>query len=300
MIVQTTALNKSFQNKQALYDISLQINKRDIFGIVGPDGSGKTTLIRTILGLYLPDSGEIQLFGQANIESCKNRLGYVPQEFSLNADMTVWENIALFAELQGVSDFAIRAEKLLEIVWLSSFKDRLASNLSGGMKQKLALICSIIHNPELLVLDEPTTGVDPVSRREFWQMLYRLNKEGMTILVSTSYMDEVELCHKIAFLQSGKFRAVGTPFELLQSYPYDLYAIKGDNMRAKIGVIYKLPASTLYFKGDLLIAAFNSEVQKEQFLLLLKQKRLQNITISKINPSLEDLFCSLSESEKQI
>lgn len=299
MIIKISALNKSFKEKQVLHDISLKINKGDIFGLVGPDGAGKTTFIRTILGLYLPDNGEIQLFGSSDIEQAKSNLGYVPQEFSLNTDMTVWENIALFAELQNIKDFSARAEKLLKMVWLLDFKDRLAGNLSGGMKQKLALICGIIHNPELLVLDEPTTGVDPVSRREFWQMLYRLNKEGLTILISTPYMDEVELCTKIAFLHLGKVRALGSPTELLNKYPYLLYCIKGENIRAKIDKLYGLPAHTLYLKGDYLIAAFTNEEEKEAFMPKLEQTGLENFSVEQIPPSLEDLFGSLSESEQQ-
>lgn len=296
MIISTKNLNKSFAANHVLHDISLDINKGKIFGLVGPDGAGKTTFIRTILDLYRPDTGTVELFGQSDPEQAKGRLGYVPQEFSLNTDMTVWENIALFAELQGMTSFTDRAEQLLQMVWMSNFKDRLAGNLSGGMKQKLALICGIIHNPELLVLDEPTTGVDPVSRREFWQMLYRLNKQGLTILVSTPYMDEVELCTQLAFLHLGKVRAFGSPEQLLAAYPYKLVSVSAPNIRTKINELYSLPAHSIYLKGEKLIACFSENNDLREFEQQLFKIGLQNIQIKETLPSLEDLFSTLSES----
>lgn len=211
-------LQKNFDGVAALRAVSLTVKEGEIFGLLGPDGAGKTTLMRIILGIMAGWQGNMEILGASNISQCKNKIGYIPQKFSLYTDLTVWENISLLSALYGADKKTTHAkgEEVLKFTNLLRFKDRLAGNLSGGMKQKLALASGLLHKPQILFLDEPTTGVDPVSRREFWQILYRLNREGTTIFVSTPYMDEAELCSKIAFLHEGIIVASGTPSELRQ------------------------------------------------------------------------------------
>ena len=201
-------LTKSFGTITAVNQVELQVNRNEIFGVVGPDGAGKTTLLRMICGLIEPNQGQVILFGQESpSDRERSRLGYMPQRFSLYGDLTVMENINFFGGLYSLKKATIRkrAEEILSITNMQDFTDRLADNLSGGMKQKLALTCALITRPELLVLDEPTYGVDPESRKEFWKILYRLNREGVTVMVSTPYMDEAELCHRVAIMNEGRW-----------------------------------------------------------------------------------------------
>lgn len=300
MILETIELKKFFHKAPILKGISLKVKRGEIFGIVGPDGAGKTTFIRSVLGLYRPESGYIRLFGGLGLECAKKRIGYVPQQFSLNADMTVWENIALFSRLYGLPDtvWPARAEKLLAAVWLDDFKTRLAGDLSGGMKQKLALVSGVIHEPQALFLDEPTTGVDPVSRREFWQMLYRLNRSGLTVIVSTPYMDEVELCTRIAFFNSGKISFTGAPAELLAEYPCELFAVRADNLRLILGKTGKLPVQSAYLRGSSLnVALCDSKREMPLLEAALTAAGIGAFTITPIQPSLDDLFSFLSARE---
>lgn len=302
MIIQTQDLSKSFDSNHALHNISLEVNAGEIFGLVGPDGAGKTTFIRTILGLYLPDSGTSSLMGESIPEKVKPRIGYVPQQFSLSQDMTVWENLALFGSLYGIAGslFEERAEELLKMVWMEKFKDRLAGNLSGGMKQKLALAAGLLHHPELLILDEPTTGVDPVSRREFWQLLYRLNRDGLTLLVSTPYMDEVELCHRLAFFHLGEVRVVGTPAELLSRYPYQLLGLSSENVRSYLSALQSLPAHDVYLQGETLHIVLDQKKDSQAAIEESIQKvGLTDFKLSPLSPTLEDLFSVLSSEEEE-
>src|SRR5665647_1803237 len=198
MIV-TRGLSKAFGQVQAVDQVDLQVAPGDIMGLVGPDSAGKTTLLRMICGLINPDAGEVRLAGYPpqEMEKAKENLGYMPQRFSLYGDLTMMENIEFFAAMYKLDKPTVRqrAEEILALTNLAGFEKRLADKLSGGMKQKLALTCALITRPKLLILDEPTYGVDPESRQEFWKILYRLTQEGMTVLVSTSYMDEAELCN---------------------------------------------------------------------------------------------------------
>lgn len=302
MIIQTQDLSKSFGSTHALRNVSLQINDGEIFGLVGPDGAGKTTFIRTILGLYFPDSGTSSLMGESVPEKVKPRIGYVPQQFSLSQDMTVWENLALFGSLYGIAGslFEERAEELLKMVWMEKFKDRLAGNLSGGMKQKLALAAGLLHRPKLLILDEPTTGVDPVSRREFWQLLYRLNRDGLTLLVSTPYMDEVELCHRLAFFHLGEVKVVGTPAELLSRYPYKLLGLSSENVRSYLSSLQSIPAHDVYLQGETLHIVVDEKKDSETDIKeAIKRIGLTDFELSPLSPTLEDLFSVLSSEEEE-
>lgn len=302
MIIETFALSKSFNSTKALQEISLKIQEGEIFGLVGPDGAGKTTFFRTVLGLYTPTSGSFQILGTKTPERIKEFIGYVPQQFSLNSDMTVWENLTLFGSLYGISGpiFEQRAQELLEMVWMENFKDRLAGNLSGGMKQKLSLAAGLLHRPKLLILDEPTTGVDPVSRREFWQLLYRLNRTGLTLVISTPYMDEVELCHKLAFLDQGKVKASGSPQELLANYPYKLYYISGKNLRSHLTRFRGLPVHDFYLLGENMHIVFDPQTDShEKIKHFLVENDLTQFELSPATPSLNDLFSVLSAREEE-
>ncbi|HOQ08529.1 MAG TPA: ABC transporter ATP-binding protein [Syntrophomonadaceae bacterium] len=215
-MIRVKKVSKRFSSIQALDRVSLQVNRQDIFGLIGPDGAGKTTLMRIICGLMPPDEGQVWIMDQAPGEIDRQNLGYMPQRFSLYPDLSVRENIEFFGSLYSLSRKVIRsrAEEILEITGLSPFTGRLAGSLSGGMKQKLALTCALITRPALLVLDEPTYGVDPQSRQDFWRILYQLNHQGMTIMVSTPYMDEAELCTRVAFINQGHILACDTPQNL--------------------------------------------------------------------------------------
>ncbi|HEX7319157.1 MAG TPA: ABC transporter ATP-binding protein [bacterium] len=230
-IVASNGLYKTFQQTTAVSNIDLSINKGEIFGIIGPDGAGKTTLLRLLTGILRPDRGSIQLCGidiAASPEAIKEKIGVVPQNFSLYPDLTVDENLSFFGQIYQIprSDFHERRQKLLQITRLEQFTRRRAEKLSGGMQKKLALMCSLLHTPEVLILDEPTTGVDPISRRELWDFLYELLAGGITIIVSTPYMDEAERCSRVGFLYQGELLLVSTPNEVKLGYPYSLYEVE--------------------------------------------------------------------------
>ena len=214
-------VTKSFGAARALDGVELEIRRGEIFGLIGPDGAGKTTMMRMAMGIINPDGGECLLLGSADRRAARTRAGYVPQLFSLYTNMSVMENIRLFGSLYGKPETAVeeRAEFILSRVGLWGFRDRFAGNLSGGMKQKLALAIGLLNTPEILLLDEPTTGVDPVARREFWALLYQFNHEGLTIAVSTPYMDEAELCTRKLFLNGGRLLDLGTAGGRFASYP---------------------------------------------------------------------------------
>ncbi len=233
-------LRRSFGATVAVDGLSLQVRRGQAYGMVGPDGAGKTTTLRLLAGLLLPDGGTARLLGTdvvRNPERIKERIGYMPQRFALYGDLTVDENLAFFANLYRVprSEWTPRAVRLLSFSGLHPFRNRLADNLSGGMKQKLALACTLIHRPELILLDEPTTGVDPISRREFWQILYGLLQEGITILVSTPYMDEAERCQTVGFIVQGRIRLAGSPAQLKAGLPYRVLELRSPAIVAARG-----------------------------------------------------------------
>lgn len=234
-MIRLETVSKVFGEREAVNELSLTVQSGEIFGLVGPDGAGKTTTIRMMTGVMAPTTGCITILGDQDIERVKVHIGYVPQRFSLYGDLTVMENIRLMGALYGSSGREIErlAEDILTMTQLLPFKGRLAANLSGGMKQKLALAAGLMHRPKLLFLDEPTTGVDPVSRREFWQVLYRLNQTGTTVFVSTPYMDEAELCTRIAFMHNGSLTAVDTPGQLKAAYPYRIIELETDSKAIK-------------------------------------------------------------------
>lgn len=276
--------------------VSLAVRPGEIFGLVGPDGAGKTTTIRMITGILSPDSGTVRLLGSNRPETVKSDIGYVPQKFSLYGDLTVMENIRVIGALYGASRKRVEelGHEILTFTKLLPFKDRLADNLSGGMKQKLALAAGLMHKPKVFFLDEPTTGVDPVSRREFWQMLYRLNKEGMTIFVSTPYMDEAELCTRVAFMHHGRIVACDSPQGLKQSYPYQVLELQAANRQVK-QALSGCPVQEVNAFGDkyhLVVA--DAEVAMPLVRSALTAAQIPLLALREIPPTLEDVFVNLA------
>lgn len=210
-------VSKRFGATRALDEISMEVRRGEMFGLIGPDGAGKTTTIRLMCGLLRPDAGRIAVLGKDPIKehaSITRSAGYFSQRFSLYGDLSIDENIAFFAEIHGLSHYTERRNRLLDMTQLTPFRDRLADRLSGGMKQKLALACTLVHEPEIILLDEPTTGVDPVSRREFWKLLSEFLAQGITIVMATPYLDEAERCARVCLLSSGQVLVVDTPAAL--------------------------------------------------------------------------------------
>jgi ABC-2 type transport system ATP-binding protein len=216
-IVEVAGLVRKYGELIAARDVSFEVRKGEMFGLIGPDGAGKTTTLRVILGLLQGHGGRVRTCGLdpwAQTAELSKRIGYLSQRFSLYGDLTVAENVAFFADIHGVTNAKARGGELLEMLRMAPFRDRLADRLSGGMKQKLALACTLIHTPQLLVLDEPTTGVDPVSRRDFWKILATLQRDGLTLLITTPYLDEAERCQRVALMDRSRILSVSTPDEV--------------------------------------------------------------------------------------
>ena len=280
----------------AVDGVSFTVDKGELFGLIGPDGAGKTSIFRMLTTLLLPDGGTATVDGfdiVKDYRQIRNTVGYMPGKFSLYQDLSIEENLNFFATVFGttveenyhlIKDIYVQIEK---------FKTRRAGKLSGGMKQKLALCCALIHKPTVLFLDEPTTGVDPVSRKEFWEMLKRLKEQGITIIVSTPYMDEATLCDKIALIQNGKILSIDTPESVVAKYPDDLYELKAENM-------YKLLKSleaydqikNSYAFGEFAHATFKTG-SDENVKKYLEESGLKNVVIRKATPTIEDCFIKL-------
>jgi ABC-2 type transport system ATP-binding protein len=246
LAVDARNLVREFRALKAVDDVSLQIPTGQVFGLVGPDGAGKSTLIRMLATVLAPTSGDAFIFGKSVVteeHDVKPRIGYMSQQFSLYGDLTVVENLRFFAELRGVAkaDLAERSERLLEFSGLTEFKTRQAQFLSGGMKQKLALAATLISEPDLLFLDEPTTGVDPVSRREFWRIISDLHRQGITVFVATPYMDEADRCNEIAFMTQGKIILRDTPNGMKRRVPGRVIEVAVDGYREAIPIVRALP-----------------------------------------------------------
>jgi ABC-2 type transport system ATP-binding protein len=251
-------LVKEFRSVTAVDHVSMQVAKGEVFGLVGPDGAGKSTLIRMMATTLLPTSGDAYIFGKSVLtdpHAVKPRIGYMSQAFSLYGDLTVQENIDFFAELRGVPhrDMAKRSERLLEFSGLTEFKKRQAQFLSGGMKQKLALAATLISEPDLLFLDEPTTGVDPVSRREFWRIISGLHRDGITVFVATPYMDEADRCNEIAFMTQGKIILRDTPAGMKERVPGRVIEVAVDEYRKAMPLLRAMPCViSLEVSGEML------------------------------------------------
>jgi len=281
---------------KAVDDVSFSVGKGELFGLIGPDGAGKTSIFRMLTTLLLPDKGTATVDGfdvVKDFRQIRNSVGYMPGKFSLYQDLTIEENLNFFAT---VFDTTVEQNyHLIKDIYvqIEPFKKRRAGKLSGGMKQKLALCCALIHKPTTLFLDEPTTGVDPVSRKEFWEMLRRLKEQGITIMVSTPYMDEASLCDRIALIQGGKILSVDTPDNIVKSYPDRLYAVKANGMYLLLKTLESYPDTlNSYAFGEYAHATFtNNDIA--ELHNYLSSKGLSGIEIKDIEATIEDSFIRL-------
>jgi ABC-2 type transport system ATP-binding protein len=302
-----TAINinnlvKHFDSVKAVDGISFDIKENEIFGLVGPDGAGKTTVIRILCGLLTPDSGEVNILGLDLVKQrnkIKNQIGYLSQKFSLYSDLTIDENIEFFAEIHGVKKFQQRRNELLEFTRLTNFRNFLAGKLSGGMRQKLALACTLIHKPKIIFLDEPTTGVDPVSRRDFWKILSALLREGITILISTPYLDEAERFSRIAMMDKGKILKFDTPGSIRNSLNKQIVEIITSDIRNTYKIIKDNTEFEVQLFGDRLDTALDNYDKDFPKIKSLLEKNKIEITDSRVKPaSLENVFIHLLKEEK--
>jgi ABC-2 type transport system ATP-binding protein len=290
-------LTKIYAGTVAVDNVSFSVDRGELFGLIGPDGAGKTSIFRMLTTLLLPESGSASVDGfdiVKDYEFIRSTVGYMPGKFSLYQDLTIEENLNFFATIFGTT-IEENYELIKDIyVQIERFKDRRAGKLSGGMKQKLALCCALIHKPTVLFLDEPTTGVDPVSRKEFWGMLKRLKEQDITIVVSTPYMDEAMMCDRIALIQGGKILSIDAPENITRSYPDRLYAIKTENMYAllkRMGSYEKTVSS--YAFGEYAHVSFRDVVNEEEVKNFLHQSGFATVELKKIDATIEDCFIHL-------
>ena len=293
-------LTKRFGPRLAVDHLSLTVASGESFALVGPDGAGKTITMRLLVGIMDPDEGRAEVLGFDPVsqgDQVREQIGYMPQRFGLYNDLTVRENIAFYADLYRVDreTRASRVPELLEFSGLAPFTERLAANLSGGMRQKLGLVCSLIHRPQVLFLDEPTFGVDPVSRREFWHILYQLLKTGITIFLSTAYMDEAERAHRVGLMHEGRLLVAETPQAIKAGFAGELLEIRAKNLRAARRLLEANPlARQVLSMGDRLMVTVDHRAQAEKPLTqALSEAGLEGVSLTPAEPTLEDLFVQI-------
>ena len=300
-------LCKSFGDNKAVNSVALSIQHREIFGIVGPDGAGKSTLLRMLSSIMEPDSGKAEVCGFNSVshsDKIKNRIAYMSQRFGLYPDLSVEENVRFYADIYSVAEDRLepRIDELLHFSYMHPFKKRLAGRLSGGMKQKLQLVCALIHTPEVLILDEPTNGVDPVSRRDFWRMLQNLSENGVTIVVSTSYLDEAERCHRLALMYEGTFFKVGILRDIIAESGIEMAVWRGDDakllysaMKRDDGVKrIRLFGDSIRVKKTLEFSQTRTEIND-----LTTSRALKGSWETDEKPNLEDVFVNYLENSLQ-
>lgn len=303
-MIEVIDIHKQYGDIVALEKVSLSVKKAELFGLIGPDGAGKTSLMRILMSLLLPDGGSATMNGLDVVNDYKKvRLitGYMPGRFSLYPDLTVEENLKFFATVFGTT-IAENYHLIKDIYQqIEPFKTRRAGKLSGGMKQKLALSCALIHKPEILILDEPTTGVDAVSRKEFWEMLKRLKDMGITILVSTPYMDEASLCDRIALIQQGTLMSVATPQAMTASFPEDLWTVRTRKIYNTSKLLEKLPSmiSVNSFGQVLHLVSPKGTYNTGSIQQFLLQKGETDISVEPAKATIEDVFILLMNSPKE-
>jgi len=296
-VIESFRVGKKFGETQALNDISFEVNESEIFGFIGPDGAGKTTLFRIIATLLLPDEGEMKVLGldaTKGFKELRSNIGYMPGRFSLYQDLSVEENLNFYATVFGTT--VQENYDLISDIYshIEPFKKRLTGKLSGGMKQKLALSCALIHKPRLLVLDEPTTGVDAVSRSEFWSMLAKLRKYNITIIVSTPYMDEAMKCDRVALIQNGRILSIDTPQKIREGFSKKLYRIRAQDKYKLIIALRKYPnTNTAYPFGDSIHVTFISNAPGGSLPGFLESEGVSGATIEESGADIEDRFLEL-------
>lgn len=300
MSISVNHISKSYKNVKAVENISFEVKEGELFGLIGPDGAGKTTLFRILTTLLIANEGSATVAGfdvVADYKKIRNSVGYMPGKFSLYQDLTVEENLNFFATIFGTT-IEENYDLIKEIyIQIEPFKNRRAGKLSGGMKQKLALCCALIHKPKVLFLDEPTTGVDPVSRKEFWEMLKRLQQKGITILVSTPYMDEAALCDRIALIQDGKILQMDTPQAIVKHYPKQIYNVRANNTYQLINSLksYEYNHSVYPFGEFVHYTDRRADFNPKDLILFLESKNLSNVEIKKTEATIEDTFMELAK-----
>ena len=300
MGITVSNISKSYKNIKAVQNISFDVKPGELFGLIGPDGAGKTTLFRILTTLLIADEGTATVAGFDIITDYKhirNSVGYMPGKFSLYQDLTIEENLNFFATIFGTT-IEENYELIKDIyIQIEPFKNRRAGKLSGGMKQKLALSCALIHKPKVLFLDEPTTGVDPVSRKEFWEMLKRLQQKGITILVSTPYMDEAALCDRIALIQNGKILQIDTPEAIVKQYPKTIYDVNANNMYQLIESLKAYPHQhSVYPFGEFVhYTDKRTDFNPTDLKQYLEQQKLHTISIEQTQATIEDSFMELAK-----
>ena len=303
--VQFTSVEKAFGGAVALAGLTLDVRRGEMFGLIGPDGAGKTTAIRLLCGLLHADTGTVRVFDRDPVRDhawVTARVGYLSQRFSLYGDLTIDENIEFFAEIHGVRGYKARRDALLGMTQLTPFRGRLADRLSGGMKQKLALACTLVHEPELIVLDEPTTGVDPVSRREFWKLLSEFLARGITIVMSTPYLDEAERCARVALLHEGRTLAVDEPSRLRTLIGGRIVEVMAPGRADAADVARALPGvSDVQVFGERLHLTLDSESDEAVAAVAraIAATPLAGASVRAVPPSLEDVFIATLARKEQ-